>query len=39
VNGRMCGCVDNNENDMTNGIILDGALLCPPKCPTNSPLM
>lgn len=31
--------VDSNENDMTNGIILDGASLCPPKCPVNSPLM
>jgi CobQ-like glutamine amidotransferase family enzyme len=31
--------VDNNGNDMTEGIILDGALGCPPNCPTNSPLM
>jgi hypothetical protein len=31
--------VDYNENDMTNGIVLDGAHLSPPKCPASSPLM
>ncbi len=31
--------VDNNGNDMANGVILDGVLGCPPNCPTNSPLM
>ena len=31
--------VDNDGNDIAGGIILDGALACPPKCPANSPLM
>jgi hypothetical protein len=31
--------VDINGNDMTNGILLDGAYGCPPNCHNNSPLM
>lgn len=31
--------VDNNGNDMTNGIILDMSLHCPVNCHNQSPLM
>jgi hypothetical protein len=31
--------VDNNGNDMTNGIILGESKHCPYYCPPNSPLM
>jgi hypothetical protein len=31
--------VDNNGNDMTNGIIIGESKHCPYFCPPNSPLM
>ncbi|OYQ41989.1 hypothetical protein [Flavobacterium aurantiibacter] len=31
--------VDEKGNDMTNGVLLDEFVSCPPSCPTSSPLM
>lgn len=31
--------VDDNGNDMTDGVLLNRALLCPNACPTNSSLI
>lgn len=31
--------VDSTGNDLTNGVILNHALDCPPVCPNNSPLL
>lgn len=31
--------VDQNGNDMTNGVILERSYNCPINCPVNSPLM
>lgn len=30
--------VDSNGNDITTGVILDDAEMCPPNCPSISPL-
>jgi hypothetical protein len=31
--------VDSNENDLYEGVIAERSLTCPPRCPTNSPLI
>lgn len=31
--------VDSNENDLYGGVIAERSVTCPPRCPTNSPLI
>lgn len=31
--------IDNNGDDLTNGVLLNKAYGCPAECPTNSPLI